>query len=35
MDTKYEELLVLISELLSKEDQEETIEKIKKEIDNL
>ena len=35
MDTKYEELLVLISELLSKGDQEETIEKIKKEIDNL
>ena len=35
METKYEEILVLLSELLTEENQEETIEKIKKEIDNL
>lgn len=35
METKYEELLVLLSELLSEGNQEETIEKINKEIDNL
>lgn len=35
MENKYEELLVLISELLTEENQEETIKEINKEIDNL
>lgn len=35
METKYEELLALISEQLTEKNQEELIEKLKKEIDNL
>jgi hypothetical protein len=35
MENKYEELLVLISELLTEENHEETIKEINKEIDNL
>lgn len=35
MENKYEELLVLLSELLCKENQVETIEKLKEEIYDL
>ena len=35
MENKYEELLVLLSELLSEENKEAEVEAIKKELDNL
>ena len=35
MDKKYEELLVLLSEMLSENNKEDAIEEIKKEIENL
>lgn len=34
METKYEELLALISEQLTEKNQEELIEKLKEEINN-
>ena len=35
METKYEEVLVLLSEMLSEGNKEEVIEELKREIDTL